>query len=34
LVDKKGVVRNIYEGNVRSDVESMIKKIEVLLKEK
>ena len=34
LVDKKGVVRNIYEGNVRSDVESMIKEIEVLLKEK
>ena len=34
LVDNKGVVRKIYEGNVRSDVESMIKEIEVLLKEK
>ena len=34
LVDKKGVVRNIYEGNVRNDVERMIKEIEVLLKEK
>ena len=34
LVDKKGVVRNIYEGNERKDVERMIKEIEVLLKEK
>lgn len=34
LVDKKGVVRNIYEGNVRNDVERMIKQIEELLKEK
>ena len=34
LVDKKGVVRKIYEGNVREDVERMIKEIEVLLKEK
>ena len=34
LVDKKGVVRNIYEGNVRNDVERMIKDIEPLLKEK
>jgi len=34
LVDKKGVVRNIYEGNVRNDVEKMIEEIEVLLKEK
>lgn len=34
LVDKKGVVRNIYEGNIRNDVERMIIEIEVLLKEK
>lgn len=34
LVDKKGVVRRIYEGNVRNDVEKMIEEIEVLLKEK
>ena len=34
LVDKNGVVRNIYEGNERKDVERMIKEIEVLLKEK
>jgi len=34
LVDKKGNVRNIYEGNERKDVERMIKEIEVLLKEK
>ena len=34
LVDRKGVVRRIYEGNVRNDVERMIKEIEVLLKEK
>ena len=34
LVDKKGNVRNIYEGNEREDVERMIKEIEVLLKEK
>ncbi|HEX6169694.1 MAG TPA: SCO family protein [Chitinophagaceae bacterium] len=34
LVDKNGVVRNIYEGNVRNDVEKMIEEIEVLLKEK
>ena len=34
LVDKKGVVRKIYEGNVRNDVERMIKDIEPLLKEK
>ena len=34
LVDKKGNVRNIYEGNERKDVKRMIKEIEVLLKEK
>ena len=34
LVDKKGVVRSIYEGNQKGDVERMIKEIEVLLKEK
>jgi protein SCO1 len=34
LVDKKGVVRNIYEGNQKGDVERMIKEIAVLLKEK
>ena len=34
LVDKKGNVRNIYEGNERKDVERMINEIEVLLKEK
>ena len=34
LVDKKGVVRKIYEGNQREDVERMIREIEVLLKEK
>lgn len=34
LVDKSGVVRNVYEGNVRNDVEKMIEEIEVLLKEK
>ncbi|TMI95188.1 MAG: SCO family protein [Bacteroidetes bacterium] len=34
LVDKKGNVRNIYEGNERKDVERMITEIEVLLKEK
>ena len=34
LVDRKGVVRKIYEGNVREDVERMIKEIEALLKEK
>ena len=34
LVDKKGVVRNIYEGNQKGDVERMIKEINVLLKEK
>jgi len=34
LVDKKGIVRNIYEGNERKDVERMIKEIDVLLKEK
>ena len=34
LVDKKGNVRNIYEGNERRDVERMINEIEVLLKEK
>lgn len=33
LVDKKGVVRSIYEGNQKGDVERMIKEIEVLLKE-
>jgi protein SCO1/2 len=33
LVDKKGVVRSIYEGNQRGDVERMIKEIAVLLKE-
>ena len=34
LVDKKGVVRNIYEGNQKGDVQRMIKEIAVLLKEK
>ena len=34
LVDKKGNVRNIYEGNEEKDVERMIREIEVLLKEK
>jgi len=34
LVDKNGIVRNIYEGTERKDVERMIKEIEVLLKEK
>ena len=34
LVDKKGVVRKIYEGIDRNDVERMMKEIEVLLKEK
>jgi len=34
LVDKKGNVRNIYEGNEKKDVERMIKEIDVLLKEK
>ena len=34
LVDKKGIVRNIYEGNQKGDVERMMKEIEVLLKEK
>ena len=34
LVDKKGDVRSIYEGNEKKDVERMMKEIEVLLKEK
>lgn len=34
LVDKKGVVRNIYEGNKKGDVERMMKEIDVLLKDK
>jgi len=34
LVDKTGIVRKIYEGNEKKDVERMIKEIEVLLKEK
>ena len=34
LVDKKGVVRNIYEGIKQSEVEKMMKDIEILLKEK
>ena len=34
LVDRKGSVKKIYEGNVRVDVERMIKDIESLLKEK
>jgi len=34
LVEKKGAVRKIYEGNEKKDVEKMIKEIEVLLKEK
>jgi len=34
LVDKKGNVRSIYEGNERKDVERMINEIEALLKEK
>lgn len=34
LVDKKGIVRHIYEGNERQDVEKMMNEIEVLLKEK
>ena len=34
LVDKNGVVRNIYDGLKPSEVEKMIAEIEVLLKEK
>jgi len=34
LVDKKGDVRKIYEGNESKDVERMIRDIEVMLKEK
>src|SRR4030095_7370931 len=34
LVDKKGVVRNIYDGLKPSEVEKMMKEIELLLKEK
>jgi len=34
LVDKKGVVRNIYDGYLPSEVDKMMKEIEVLLKEK
>ena len=34
LVDKKGIVRHVYEGNERQDVEKMMNEIEVLLKEK
>ena len=34
LVDKKGIVKNIYEGNLKGDVERMMKEIDVLLKEK
>ena len=34
LVDKNGIVRKIYEGNERKDVERMIDEIEGLLKEK
>jgi protein SCO1/2 len=34
LVDKNGVVRKIYEGIDRNDVDRMMKEIEVLLKEK
>ena len=34
LVDKKGIVRNIYDGIQPSEVEKMMKEIEVLLKEK
>ena len=34
LVDRNGVVRKIYEGNERKDVERMIRDIEVMLNEK
>jgi len=34
LVDKKGVVRNIYDGLKPSEVEKMMNEIEILLKEK
>jgi len=34
LVDKKGVVRNIYDGLKPSEVEKMMNEIELLLKEK
>ena len=34
LVDKKGVVRNIYEGTQKGEVERMMKEIEQLLKDK
>jgi len=34
LVDKKGVVRNIYDGLKLSEVEKMMNEIELLLKEK
>jgi protein SCO1/2 len=33
LVDKKGVVRNIYDGIQPSEVEKMMKEIDLLLKE-
>ena len=34
LVDKKGIVREIYDGTQSGDVERMMKEIDVLLKEK
>ena len=34
LVDKKGVVRNLYDGRYMTDVEKMMKEIDILLKEK
>lgn len=34
LVDKKGIVRKVYEGNLKADVERMIQQIDELLKEK
>lgn len=33
LVDKKGAIRNIYDGYIPSEVDKMIKEIDVLLKE-
>ena len=34
LVDKKGIVRGIYEGTLKGDVQRMMKEIDVLVKEK
>jgi protein SCO1/2 len=34
LVDKKGAVKNIYDGRYANEVDKMMKEIEILLKEK